>query len=57
MDFMNKKAIVFGGTSGIGLASVKMLEKAGAEVVAIGRSSEKKSELPSITACNPPTED
>ena len=38
MDFMNKKAIVFGGTSGIGLASVKMLEKAGAEVVAIGLS-------------------
>ena len=46
MDFMNKKAIVFGGTSGIGLATVKILEIAGAEVVAIGRSSEKKSELP-----------
>ncbi|MDB9728810.1 SDR family oxidoreductase [Amylibacter sp.] len=55
MDFMNKKAIVFGGTSGIGLASVKMLEKAGAEVVAIGRSYEKKSELPNgvkFVACD-----
>ena len=46
MDFMNKKAIVFGGTSGIGLATVKMLKIVGTEVVAIGRSSEKKSELP-----------
>ena len=46
MDLINKKAIVFGGTSGIGLATVKMLQIAGTEVVAIGRSSEKKSQLP-----------
>ena len=37
MDFINKKAIVFGGTSGIGLATVKMLEIAGTEE--IGRAS------------------
>ena len=55
MDFINKKAIVFGGTSGIGLATVKMLEIAGTEVVAIGRSSEKKSQLPNgvkFVACD-----
>ena len=55
MDLINKKAIVFGGTSGIGLATVKILEIAGAEVVAIGRSSEKKSQLPNgvkFVACD-----
>jgi NAD(P)-dependent dehydrogenase (short-subunit alcohol dehydrogenase family) len=55
MDLINKKAIVFGGTSGIGLATVKMLEIADTEVVAIGRSSEKKSQLPNgvkFVACD-----
>ena len=57
MDFMNKKAIVFGGTSGICLATVKMLKIVGTEVVAIWRSSEKKSELPNgvkFVACDVP---
>ena len=37
-DFKGKKAIVLGGTSGIGLATTEMLRDAGAEVVAGGRS-------------------
>jgi NAD(P)-dependent dehydrogenase (short-subunit alcohol dehydrogenase family) len=36
-DFSNKKAIVLGGTSGIGLATTEMLRDGGAEVVAGGR--------------------
>jgi NAD(P)-dependent dehydrogenase (short-subunit alcohol dehydrogenase family) len=37
-NFKNKKAIVLGGTSGIGLATTEMLRDAGAEVIAGGRS-------------------
>jgi len=36
-DFSGKKAIVLGGTSGIGLATTKMLRDAGAEVIAGSR--------------------
>ena len=36
-NFENKKAIVLGGTSGIGLAAVEMLRDGGAEVIAGGR--------------------
>jgi NAD(P)-dependent dehydrogenase (short-subunit alcohol dehydrogenase family) len=36
-DFSNRKAIVLGGTSGIGLATTEMLRDGGAEVVAGGR--------------------
>ena len=37
-NFNNKKAIVLGGTSGIGLSAAEMLRDAGAEVIAGGRS-------------------
>ncbi len=37
-NFQNKKAIVLGGTSGIGLSAAEMLRDAGAEVIAGGRS-------------------
>ncbi len=37
-NFENKKAIVLGGTSGIGLAATEMLRDAGAEVVTGSRS-------------------
>ena len=38
MDLSGRKAIVLGGTSGIGLATTQQLEKAGATVVAGSRS-------------------
>ncbi|MGK0398300.1 MAG: NAD(P)-dependent dehydrogenase (short-subunit alcohol dehydrogenase family) [Gammaproteobacteria bacterium] len=37
-DFTNKKAIVFGGTSGIGLEIAKLLMQSGAEVITVSRS-------------------
>ena len=49
MDIKGKKALVFGGTSGIGLATVQQLSDLGAEVIAIGRSPKKQSELPANT--------
>ncbi len=47
MDIAGKKAIVFGGTSGIGLAAAKQLAALGAEVIAIARNTEKLTEVPS----------
>lgn len=41
MDVNGKKAIVFGGTSGIGLATARRLAAAGATVVAISRDPSK----------------
>lgn len=46
MDVSGKKAVVFGGTSGIGLATVEKLVAGGASVVAVGRSEGKASALP-----------
>ena len=46
MDVNGKKAVVFGGTSGIGLATVKMLVAKGAVVTAAGRDPAKASDLP-----------
>ncbi len=45
MEFKSKKAIVFGGTSGIGLATVKQLVDLGADVIAVGRSKVSLPEL------------
>lgn len=41
MDVKDKKAIVFGGTSGIGLAAARQLAAAGANVTAISRDPSK----------------
>jgi NAD(P)-dependent dehydrogenase (short-subunit alcohol dehydrogenase family) len=46
MDVSGKKALVFGGTSGIGLATVERLVAKGAKVIAMGRNPEKASDLP-----------
>ncbi len=46
MELNGKKAIVFGGTSGIGKAAVEMLVEKGAEVVAISRNASKSSSIP-----------
>jgi len=46
MDVKNKKAIVFGGTSGIGLAAAKQLAALGANVIAISRNPERAGEVP-----------
>ncbi len=46
MKISEKKAVVFGGTSGIGLAIVKMLSQEGASVVAISRDPTKSGPMP-----------
>ena len=46
MDINGKKAIVFGGTSGIGLSATQMLSDKGAHVVALSRNPEKLQNLP-----------
>jgi len=46
MNVSGKKAVVFGGTSGIGLATAKQLAALGAEVVAVSRNPEKAGDVP-----------
>ena len=41
MEVKSKKAIVFGGTSGIGLATCKELQARGANVVSVSRNPNK----------------
>lgn len=45
MDISGKKALVFGGTSGIGLATSKQLAALGAQVVAISRNPDKAGDV------------
>lgn len=55
MDLSGKKAVVFGGTSGIGLSTVRMLAEAGVSVVAISRDPSKAGPLPegvSVESCD-----
>lgn len=46
MQITGKKAVVFGGTSGIGLAAAMLLVQEGATVVAISRDPSKAGVLP-----------
>ena len=46
MDVSGKKAVIFGGTSGIGLAAAKQLAALGASVIAISRSPDRAGDLP-----------
>ena len=55
MDLSGKKAVVFGGTSGIGLAAALLLARNGAEVTAVSRKPDKVGILPSgvsLRACD-----
>lgn len=55
MNPANKKAIVFGGTSGIGLAAVHQLVEHGAQVVAVSRDPSKVASPPkgvTLAACD-----
>ena len=55
MDLSGKKAVVFGGTSGIGLAAALLLARNGAEVTAVSRKPDKAGILPSglsLRACD-----
>ena len=46
MDINGKKAIVFGGTSGIGLPTTQMLSDKGAHVIALSRNPDKFKNVP-----------
>jgi len=46
MEVKGKKAVVFGGTSGIGLATSQQLAGLGATVVAVSRDPSKATDLP-----------
>lgn len=46
MDVKGRKAVVFGGTSGIGLATSKQLAALGATVVAVSRAPERAGDVP-----------
>ena len=46
MDINGKKAVVFGGTSGIGLSATQMLSDKGAHVIAISRNPDKLKNVP-----------
>lgn len=55
MDVGGKKALVFGGTSGIGLATAKQLVERGASVVAVSRDPGRAGEAPAgitFAACD-----
>ncbi len=60
MDLNGSRAVVFGGTSGIGLAAVQQLGARGAEVVAISRHPERAGDLPgnvTVRSCDVLDED
>ena len=61
MEIENKRALVFGGTSGIGLATCEQLIEKGADVIAISRDPRKANSVKhnrlSFDSCDVRTED
>ena len=53
MNISGKKALVFGGTSGIGLATSKKLAEQKAQVVALSRNPEKAGAVPAGITLKP----
>lgn len=53
METENKKAIVFGGTSGIGLATAIELASRGADVIAVSRDPSKAGDVPAGISLEP----
>ena len=47
MTLQDKRVVIFGGTSGIGLATARLASARGARVTVIGRSSERLAEVAS----------
>ena len=55
MNISGKKAIVFGGTSGIGLSTTKILsEKGASKIIAISRNPEKVTKESALKWLNDP---
>lgn len=55
MDIEGKSAVVFGGTSGIGLATARHLADRGAQVVAVSRNPDRAGPVPdgiTLEACD-----
>lgn len=55
MELADRKAIVIGGTSGVGLATARCLAGKGVKVVAVSRSPEKAGDVPPgvrLVACD-----
>ena len=46
MDVAGKKAVIFGGTSGIGLAATKQLAALGCSIFAVSRSPDRAGDIP-----------
>jgi len=46
MDVTGKKAVIFGGTSGIGLAAANQLVALGAKVIAVSRNPDRAGDVP-----------
>ena len=49
MEIANKKALVFGGTSGIGLSTCEQLIEKGADVIAISRDPSKANSVKPVS--------
>ena len=46
MDVAGKKAVIFGGTSGIGLAATKQLAALGCSITAVSRNPDRAGDIP-----------